>query len=399
MRILISANLLFPYFTGGKKRMGHHYARYLAAAGHSVRVVTQRPGPGPVRDRMDGFDVWRFATDPRGAVRYHASEVGGAVRAMRSACEDWRPDVVFAQDPNMALAAMLSPAARVPRVFCFHASWALEWRQNFEHTGGRYGSGLRTAVRRPLAGAFCGYLKALEGFVLARCDTILVLSEFSRGLLRDHFGVPPERTVLVPGTADMARFRPTERALKAGAAPRIFTLRRLASRMGLEDLIEAAALVRDSGREFSLRIGGRGALRGRLEALIAERRLTGCVQLLGYLSDEQVVEQYRRADLSVLPTIAYEGFGLATVEALACGTPVLGTRVGATPEVLGPLCEELLRDPGPESMAQGIGYWLDRRDRLADVSAACAHYARRRYSPESMVRGLERVFRSVCERR
>src|SRR5207249_11624167 len=55
---------------------------------------------------------------------------------------------------------------------------------------------------------------------------------------------------------------------------------------------------------------------------------------LGFIPDETLPSYYHAADVFVLPTRELEGFGLVTVEALACGTPVLGTPVGATPEVL-----------------------------------------------------------------
>ena len=71
-----------------------------------------------------------------------------------------------------------------------------------------------------------------------------------------------------------------------------------------------------------LAIAGAGPLRDRLE-----RRGTQRVELLGRLEDGELADWYRAADLVVLPTLAYEGFGLATIEALAAGTPVVGTPV------------------------------------------------------------------------
>ena len=64
--------------------------------------------------------------------------------------------------------------------------------------------------------------------------------------------------------------------------------------------------------------------------------------MVGRVSDEELQEWHRAADLFVLPTVAYEGFGLVTAEALASGTPVVGTPVGATPELLVPLDARLV---------------------------------------------------------
>ncbi|MGH7540900.1 MAG: glycosyltransferase, partial [Gemmatimonadota bacterium] len=91
-----------------------------------------------------------------------------------------------------------------------------------------------------------------------------------------------------------------------------------------------------------------------------------------------------------LPTVAYEGFGLATAEALASGTPVVGTRVGATPELLEPLDASLLaRGTDPAALAEAIRDGL----RLATPTfrARCRDYAVRHLSWGSILPRWERV--------
>ncbi len=83
-----------------------------------------------------------------------------------------------------------------------------------------------------------------------------------------------------------------------------------------------------------LLIGGEGQLRPRLEELIHSKGLQDEVQLLGFVPEDQLAKYYQASDLVVMPTLQLEGFGLVTVEALACGTSVMGTPVGAIPEVL-----------------------------------------------------------------
>ena len=122
----------------------------------------------------------------------------------------------------------------------------------------------------------------------------------------------------------------------------LFTARRLVPRMGLEELIDAAALLADLPR-LRLAIAGAGPLRDQSRGASTARATRDArVELLGRISDEELVDWYRAADLFVLPTLAYEGFGMATIEALASGTPVVGTPVGATPELLAPLDARLL---------------------------------------------------------
>ncbi len=74
-------------------------------------------------------------------------------------------------------------------------------------------------------------------------------------------------------------------------------------------------------------------LRPEVEAEVARLGLGDAVTLTGRIDDNALVRHYQAADLFALPTQAYEGFGMVTLEALACGTPVVGTPVGATPEI------------------------------------------------------------------
>src|SRR5207249_11052699 len=81
---------------------------------------------------------------------------------------------------------------------------------------------------------------------------------------------------------------------------------------------------------------------------------------LGFIPDETLPSYYHAADVFVLPTRELEGFGLVTVEALACGTPVLGTPVGATPEVLSGLDASLVfRGISAEIMAEDLLRFLE----------------------------------------
>lgn len=82
---------------------------------------------------------------------------------------------------------------------------------------------------------------------------------------------------------------------------------------------------------------------------------------LGFIPEEELPAYYQTADLFVLPTAELEGFGLVTIEALSCGTPVLATPLGANPEVLSALGAEFLcKDKTVEAIAECINRWLDR---------------------------------------
>jgi glycosyltransferase involved in cell wall biosynthesis len=101
----------------------------------------------------------------------------------------------------------------------------------------------------------------------------------------------------------------------------------------------------------------RPALLGRIGQLC----LTDRVQLLGFVPEKQLCRYYQCADLVIMPTSELEGFGLVTVEALAAGAPVLGTPVGALPEVLRRIDPFLVTDgTAATDLAEGLGRLLRR---------------------------------------
>jgi glycosyltransferase involved in cell wall biosynthesis len=104
---------------------------------------------------------------------------------------------------------------------------------------------------------------------------------------------------------------------------------------------------------------------------------------------------YRAADVVVMPTVAYEGFGLVTAEALACGTPVVGTRVGATPELLEPLDPRLLAaDADPNALASTIDRALDLVS--GELRRRCRDYAVARLSWDAAIAEWERVLEEAA---
>jgi glycosyltransferase involved in cell wall biosynthesis len=109
-----------------------------------------------------------------------------------------------------------------------------------------------------------------------------------------------------------------------------------------------------------------------------------------------LADWYRAADLFVLPTTAYEGFGMATVEALASGTPAVGTAIGATPEVLGPLDRgSSRRRPTPaRSPRRSLRRSTSRStDEFATRSRA---YVEERFALGSAIGAWEKALEEAC---
>jgi len=403
VRVLAVSDVCPAAVIGGGERALWELAARLVRRGHSVRLVSRASENGPERLVQAGVSLRCFAADRRSLVRFIATSITGARRAVAEEAGAHGADVLHLHQPLSALGALTSPAGRrLPSLYTFHSPAPLEYRSrrgtSALHRRGVMG-GLGTVV-----------LWAIERVVLARATRIHVLSEFSGDLLRRLYRIADDRVVKIPGGAELDRFRPVadRHALRRGLGlpadrPLLLTLRNLEPRMGLDALVRAVAEVRQRRPDVLLLIGGAGSQGAALEALAADLGLGAHVRFLGFVPEADLPRYYAAADAFVLPTRELEGFGLVTVEALACGTPVLGTPVGATPEILTPLDAALLfRDATAEGMAAGLTRFVDNlgRDREAAerLRQACRRHAETFYDWEGATSSLERTLAGLAAR-
>lgn len=303
-------------------------------------------------------------------------------RAALAALERQRFDLV-ASHFALYTFAVLDRLPEAPLVVHFHGPWAAEARVE----------GAGPAVYR---------LKlAIEQRVYGRAQRLIVLSEAFQRLLAERYGIPEDRVEVVPGGVDVARFdvglsRQEARARLGWPTDRpvVLAVRRLAQRMGLDDLIQSVGFVRQRVPDVLVFLAGTGPLEGELQARIAATGLEAHVRVLGFVPDEALPLAYRAADLSVVPSVALEGFGLVAAESLAAGTPVLVTPVGGLPEVVRDLSEDLvLPSTGSRALAEGLAAALGGPLALPD-EATCRDFAGR-YDWSAVAARTADVYRSV----
>ncbi len=242
--------------------------------------------------------------------------------------------------------AFVRAGLTIPLVYMFHASIAREAEvEGFR----RFRTGIRTLLSPLVRALFIPLTRHVESRVLARAAIIALFSEFSRTVLKETYPKAAHKAERIPMGIDTARFKPAKSRAAVRTAlhldPDVYifiTARRLTLRMGLRELMVAMAEVVKQMPHAQLLLIGEGPLRSVLGQDSARLHLADHVTMLGRVSDIALVEYYQAADCFVLPTQAFEGFGMATAEALSCGVPVIGTPVGATPEILTPINPGLL---------------------------------------------------------
>ncbi|MBR8838137.1 MAG: glycosyltransferase family 4 protein [Stigonema ocellatum SAG 48.90 = DSM 106950] len=223
----------------------------------------------------------------------------------------------------------------VPITFNFHGPWASESGQE--------------VVEKKLSILLKYWV--IEKRIYNRCDRFIVLSKAFGNILHQQYKIPEKKIHIIPGGVDINRFQanlsPQESRAQLGwplDRPILFTSRRLVHRVGVDKLLQAVATIKQRIPDVWLAIGGRGPIQTELQQQATELGLNDHVKFLGFIPDDQLPVAYQAANLSVMPSQSFEGFGLAIVESLACGTPVLCTPVGGMPEILQPFSPDFITD-------------------------------------------------------
>jgi glycosyltransferase involved in cell wall biosynthesis len=179
---------------------------------------------------------------------------------------------------------------------------------------------------------------------------------------------------------------PTDRLL-------LLAIRHPATTARLDELIEAIHFLRATQPEVALIVGGAAPPQDELRLQVAALGLEEHVSFAGPIRELDLPGYYAAADLVVLPAHGVAGWGMTTVEALACGTPVVGTPCGAAPEVLRPLSPGLLfPGAGAGEMADWFRRHLPGVHQNVTLREQCRAYAARHFSWDTIMLQLELLF-------
>lgn len=343
--IVMVTNAVAPDKLGGLERYVRELAAGLTARGRPVTVIAKDVEGDLPHSELgdDGVKIIRYTapakSDPFFALKYPFTIAAGIEEAIAASGHD------SLLHCHYAIAGLSAAIRGRPFLHTFHAPAYREIQSE------RFGSYVLPEI---FASAAARAAAAAEGFVLRRASSTVVLSEFMRGELALLAPGAASSATLVPGGVDTSFFSPGK-ADKPGGSPLLVTARRLTTRTGVINLVEAMPRVLAVLPNARLHVLGSGGAAAEIRALVDRLGLTEVVSLRGRVPEEDLLASYRAADLVVMPTLELEGFGLTTAEAMSCGTPVVGTPVGANPELIGLLSPSLLtRSSSPEDLADSV---------------------------------------------
>ncbi|MDQ0868270.1 glycosyltransferase involved in cell wall biosynthesis [Arthrobacter sp. V1I9] len=246
------------------------------------------------------------------------------------------------------------------QVYVFHASPSLELKAQIKDINKTAaGTQLRIAV-----------LRRLEESCLRKADAVVVLSKFSqRVLLQEYPWLSKDKIEIIPGGSKTSGIGATPR--HAFQSKRLIAVRRLEWRTGIDLLIRAFALSNLTEKGWTLDIVGTGSLRAELEGLAEGLGVSDNVTFHGVVSEDEKHTLLSESQMFVLPTRAFEGFGLATVEAMAHGLVPIATSAGASPEIVEQIHPKLVCDPTVSGLVSALEYWTkdENQDLMAALSA------------------------------
>lgn len=309
--------------TGGMNVYVLELSRELARLGYEVDVFTRRDDAiaRPVEAIAENLRLVRIDAGPpepidKEAIVAHLPEF--AQRLHDFATDQKTPYAIVHSHywQSGRAGAVLARDLQVPHVVMFH-------------TLGEVKNRARISEREPRQ-------RIRSERVIARgADAIVTASRHEGELLERYYGADPARIHTIPCGVDLELFRPQDRAAARRElglpvdAPVVLWVGRLEKLKGVDILVSAVAQVEAEGAQLLI-VGGDAHAEGLKAELIAQAEASGIanrIRFEGPVLHERLPLYYTAADVCVVPSY-YESFGLVAVEAMACGTPVVASRVG-----------------------------------------------------------------------
>jgi len=351
LKILFATPFFYPDLRyGGSATAAYNVLKELSRRRHDITVLTTVVGdmatPPTVIREVDGIKV-----------HYLKGYFEGAFLSqylLRSLLEQPRPDLVHVNNYRNFPSDIVSLWAHkrsIPTVVSANGCiYAYRYMPSFPRTKRLLYRLHDTFVSTPI-----------------RKTTIALAVSYAEAKHYEEFGVPSERIRIVPNGIDLERFSPraSMSPLTSESGPgsdSIGYVGRLDPIKGLLTLLKAFETVslKTPGCKLTL-VGPDFGMRRTLMSVVDRRRLSG-VTFLGPVSYDRLPDIYRALDVVVTPSL-FEIFGMSSLEAMACGKPVVSTRVGGMSDLI----QEgyngyLVESEDDEALASRVNYLLQHKD-------------------------------------
>jgi len=232
--------------------------------------------------------------------------------------------------------------------------------------------------------------KRYNRYLYNRCvDGVIAISQKIADVLVEG-GIERERIRVIHTGIDPEPFQKAATVKPNNPVPVIGTTAVLEERKGHQYLLEAAALLKQKGQRLEYHFAGEGSQRERLQNLAKDLGLKEEVNFEGFVSD--IPKFLSGIDIFVLPSF-YEGMGVAIVEAMAAGKPVVGTTTGGIPELVADGVTGLLVPPrNAQALASAISRLLSDKDLLTSMGVKGWQRVQSHFTMEQTAKKIEHYY-------
>lgn len=377
MRILICANGYNDYGNSRVNVFALDQAKALRDYGHDVRLVSidlrsirKKRNWHQNRYELEGikcFTVNYFCGNISPLLlRWIGSK--GARRVFDMACDDgWNPDILHAHFTVIGYCfADIAKQFNVPFVITEHSS-ALNKEEISKKT------------------------KKIATYAYLNADTLIAVSNALACSINRHLGI---ESIVVPNVLDIQSFSLESAPLLSKDKTTFVTAANLIEQKGIDLLIDAFSKLKDN--YAILYIFGDGPMKRKLEEQIEQLGFTERVYFMGHCSRSELFQMYSIADCFVLPSLS-ETFGVAYIEAMATGLPVIATCCGGPEDFIIPSVGKLIPKGDVEGLTQAMEQICEDtetydREKIKDF--AFSHFG-----PETIATSLTQVYKEILKRR
>jgi len=299
MKIAILVELFPPKWLAGTEIATYSLAANLAKHGHEVHIITSLDEGMPKYCFEKGFHTHRLE---RFNVRFVGTLIFWAQVLMTQ--QKINPDIIHIQSLSSALPGVISKILfKKPFVVWGRGSdvYLPDW-----------------------------FTKLTSKTIIKNADSVIALTNDMKQKIQ---AVYSRDIFVIPNGIDLEKYSSMSKNSKQVNGKTILFVGRLHPVKGVQYLIEAMAIIHQEMPDVKLIIVGEGIEREKLEALAKKLDLKECIQFAGQVPQEKIPLFMQQGDVFVLPSLS-EGFPLVLLEAMACGLPIVATRVGGIPDIL-----------------------------------------------------------------
>ena len=371
--------LITPYFypeSGGLESYTYNISKRMVKKGFDVTILCSTRDKIDENENLDGIKVIRQKPNfilSNTPIRFNL------FFTMSKLVKENDFDLINAHTPvplYADVAAMVSKRHKIPFILTYHAGSLMKDRIVID------------AVAKI-------YQRSIEKFTLAQADKIITVSEFVKN---NYIKEYKEKVCIISPGVDIDKFKPLNKIEKK--PNNILFVAQLVKGhkwKGLDYLLESVNLIKKDIESIKLTVVGSGNYIDHYKDRVNELRIKDNVIFKGRVSDEELVKEYQRANILILPTYTdAESFGMVLIEANACGISVIGTRTGGIQYVIKDGETGLLVPPkNPEALADAVIELLNDEDLAKKMGENGRRLVEKRYTWKRAAEMTEKVYKGV----